>query len=623
VTTTVSPQLSFAQTTATCGSSNGTATVSITNGIAPSTITWNTSPSQTTATAANLAGNTYTVTVLGANNCSTTASVVVMATVPPQLSLAQTEEICGHSNGTASVSITNSVVVSTITWNTTPPQTTATALGLVANTYTVTVLGANNCSATASIIVAALGTIQIQATAQATTCSGGLGSATVTVLSGAPVPTYLWSGGETTATINNLAAGIYTVTVSQAYNTFTCTASASVTVANLNILPTVTFYPNGSTCGLTNGGTSTTTVNGSPNPLYLWSTGATTSGIANVSAGIYTVTVTNSLTTCSTVSTVTIGNIGTPFTVTTDTTNPCSTNNNGFINTAIVGTTDPMTYLWSNTGTTSSINNLPAGVYTVTATSTVAGSCTATASVTLIPLALPVLTPTIVNTSCGNANGSISVASDIPGTVIKWVFVPNGPIRSNLAAGTYQYGGCSNTCCTPMFTAVVAPSSNDASASFASIPVIYQGNSTAIQATVTPTNATLAWSNGASSNPITVSPMLNSVYTVTVTSPAGCSATASVAVIVNEVKWNIPTVFSPNGDGQNDTYYIVQYGGLEVQSFQIFNRWGVLLHDKADHSWDGKKDGEPQPMDTYVYKVVVKNPDGTTETRTGDFLLVR
>ena len=82
----------------------------------------------------------------------------------------------------------------------------------------------------------------------------------------------------------------------------------------------------------------------------------------------------------------------------------------------------------------------------------------------------------------------------------------------------------------------------------------------------------------------------------------------------------MPNVFTPNGDGMNDKFYIVG-DGIEVQEFRVFNRWGQEVYNAAQ-AWDGKFLGEDQPMDTYVYTIIYK-VNAEVVKKSGDFLLAR
>ena len=85
----------------------------------------------------------------------------------------------------------------------------------------------------------------------------------------------------------------------------------------------------------------------------------------------------------------------------------------------------------------------------------------------------------------------------------------------------------------------------------------------------------------------------------------------------------IPNVFSPNGDGLNDTFYPI-YDGLENMTFQIWDRWGRLVGEFYDfEQWDGTKEGQAMPEGVYVYIVNANKPDGYAIERVGTVTLLR
>jgi gliding motility-associated-like protein len=108
-------------------------------------------------------------------------------------------------------------------------------------------------------------------------------------------------------------------------------------------------------------------------------------------------------------------------------------------------------------------------------------------------------------------------------------------------------------------------------------------------------------------------------------SAAGCADTLckSVSADVN-TKLDVPTGFSPNGDGFNDILF-VRGGGIETMSFKVFNRWGELVFETTDITigWDGTYKGQAQEMDAYAYVLSATFVDGSSQSKSGNVTLIR
>jgi gliding motility-associated-like protein len=87
---------------------------------------------------------------------------------------------------------------------------------------------------------------------------------------------------------------------------------------------------------------------------------------------------------------------------------------------------------------------------------------------------------------------------------------------------------------------------------------------------------------------------------------------------------DVPTGFSPNGDGTNDVLY-VRGAAIETVNFKVFNRWGELVFETNDmkRGWDGNFKGKQQEMDSYAWVLDVMFIDESTVHRTGNVTLLR
>jgi hypothetical protein len=281
--------------------SNGSATVTASGGTPPYTYSW--SNGQTTATANNLSGNTsYSVTVIDNAGCNYTNSAFILD-IPCNLTvnLSSTNTAGNLNNGTASATILSGHSPYTYIWNTVPVQTTATATGLSASTYTVTVKDIWNCTYSGNVTVSAT-PCTLNATLSSTTSHGGFanGTATATVTAGTAPYTYSWNTSpvQTKATATGLTPSTYTVTIKDALN---CVITPSITVNNTPCALTVSTTHTDTTATAIPAG-------GSGSYSYSWSNGQTTATATSLVAGTtYTVTVTDTLWGCTATTSVVPG----------------------------------------------------------------------------------------------------------------------------------------------------------------------------------------------------------------------------------------------------------------------------------------------------------------------------
>lgn len=291
----------------TCTSSDGTLTATASGGTSPYTYSW--SNSHTTAAITGLAPGTYTLTVTDVNLCTKVTTAVVGcngSTLAVTITNTVNVKCFGGSTGTATATATGGTTPYTYSWNTTPVQTTQTATGLAVGNYTVTVNGTG--VATVSITQPTAITTIINATS-ASSCTSSDGSITASPSGGTSPYTYAWSNGHTTAAITGLAAGSYTLTVTDAnlctkitVATVTCGGGGGSADAGIANVPTPadticshTFTP---TVNLKCFGTSILTsckilyhVDSNPDQTYNWSGSLSTGASVDVTLPSVTVPV--------------------------------------------------------------------------------------------------------------------------------------------------------------------------------------------------------------------------------------------------------------------------------------------------------------------------------------------
>lgn len=120
-----------------------------------------------------------------------------------------------------------------------------------------------------------------------------------------------------------------------------------------------------------------------------------------------------------------------------------------------------------------------------------------------------------------------------------------------------------------------------------------------------------------------VQPEESMVYTITYTDGEGCTASASVSIILNGTLF-VPNTFTPNGDGVNDVFGA---WGTELDTFHlmVFNRWGELIFESnsIDRFWDGTYKGVASQIDTYVWRVEATELSGRFHSEFGHVNLIR
>ena len=207
-------------------------------------------------------------------------------------SISKTNVSCnGGTNGTATVTASGGIGPYTYSWS---PSggTAATATGLAAGNYTVTITDIIGCTTTATATITQPTAISGTTVVTNIACNGGsTGAINLTPTGGSAPYTFNWGGGITTEDRTGLAAGIYTVTITDANG---CTGTVTATVTQpASAVSGTTVVTNIACNGGSTGAINLTPTGGSAPYTFNWGGGITTEDRTGLSAGTYTVTITD------------------------------------------------------------------------------------------------------------------------------------------------------------------------------------------------------------------------------------------------------------------------------------------------------------------------------------------
>lgn len=246
-----------------------------------------------------------------------------------------------------------------------------------------------------------------------------------------------------------------------------------------------------------------------------------------------------------------------------------------------------------------------------------------------------VASTTTTNASCGTNDGSVTltVNGGTAGYTFNW---SNGATSQNitgLAPGAYAVTITDANGCSAQSSFSVGIDSILLVEIVPDAPVIGIGDEVTLNVTTIPgtTNSTYSWAPSAGlscndcSSPI-ASPSITTTYTVIVTDDNGCSGQATVTIFVEAPCGSpmVPTIFSPNSDGNNDQLCVLG-NCIEEMEISIYNRWGEKIFESMDQNdcWDGTYRNKVVNTGVFVYKLRTVNTDGEENIQSGNVTLVR
>ncbi|MEP7264710.1 MAG: gliding motility-associated C-terminal domain-containing protein, partial [Bacteroidota bacterium] len=590
------------------GSATGSFDLTVTGGTSPYQYNW--SNGITTEDLSAVEAGTYSVTVTDNQQCVSTLSFTINE---PQNALTNTMVVTdiactGNTTGAIQTQVLGGTSPYVYQWSN--GTSSASISNVVSGIYIFTVTDAHGCIQTDSATVAQpAAAIQATATPQNLHCTGDhSGAVNLNVTGGTGNYHYHWNNNATTMNISGLNAGSYTVTVTDANN---CSSVQTVQIAQpQQMLVVGSTVSNVSCFGMNNGSVTLNITGGDPAYNILWSNGGTSNALNNLSPGVYSVSVTDGNGCVVNSSYNLLQPTATLNMTATATASSCLQGTAGAVHTTMSGGTQPYQYLWNTGGTSSSLNNIYAGTYTVTATDV--NGCSAMQSITINDQSVLNLNQSGPVEICVGTTTTLSVTA-IPGVQYQWYFnnVPLiGATTSSFttpAAGTYSLTAttpCGNYTSTPVRVVTRSLGTLSISNSF----IICPGEKVQL---IAGGGSTYAWtpisglSNPHIPNPV-AAPKRTTEYTVTVTDDFGCKATASVTVSVLCDTLDVPNGFSPNNDGTNDYFVIDGLSQYPDNTLYIYNRWGNLVYKM--HEYDNRWDGTSNVNGIYMSRTL---PNGT------------
>jgi len=581
------------------GGTTGSVTVTANNGTAPYNVSWTGTTSGNPAgteiattggtfTMTALGAGTYNITVTDANGCTATTTAIVTQPTATTASDVETNVACnGGLTGSGLITATGGTAPYNVSWTGTtsgnPAGTEIAAsggtfnmTGLGVGVYNVTVTNANGCTAITTVNITQPAAITLAPSSTNTNCGGSTGTASVVAGGGAGGFTYVWApvpgGGQGTANATGLAAGNYSVTVTDASG---CTAVSNI-IVGANLAPTASevmgSHINVSCFGGTNG-SGTVTSSGGTAPYNVSWTGPSSGNpagneiaasggnfaIPGLAAGLYTVTVTDAGGCTATVNititqpiAISASNVpvnATCFGGLTGSSLITASNGTAPYNVSWTGTTsgNPAGTEIAASGGTFNMTGLGAGTYNVTITD--ANSCTGTTTVTINQPTAVTASNSVTNVLCNGGTTGSGVITGSGGTApydVSWTGTTTGNpagteiatsggtfTMTTLGVGTYNVtvtdaNGCTGTTTVTITQPTVinlAPSSTNANcgATNGTASVVASGGAGGYSYVWSP-------APGGGQGTATATGITAGSYNILVTDANGCTNTTNIIV---------------------------------------------------------------------------------------------
>lgn len=440
------------------------------------------------------------------------------------------------------------------------------------------------------VLKAKIAPLSINLTAIDATC--GKNNASISALANGAVQSYRWSNNANTQTINNLAIGKYTLTITSIDNCIS-TKEVEIKAKPVGVASVVT---QNTSCGKTNGTAEAILTGMVATKKIVWSNGEKLQKLTNLSGGAYSVTITDE-NGCESIANNNVVALLNPSISLVKTDATCGKSNG----TITATSPDDVKYAWESGEKTSALNNLMVGTYTVTATNN--DGCTISKFTTINALPVISFTLSAKNTTCNENDGRIetTITNAVNAKSFLWSNSTTNAAISGLSGGIYTLTVTDTNNCIVVEKATIKALKS---------PIVNLGadlnlkNGETITLDAGP-GFSYQWSNGAKSQTIKINAA--GTYSVTITNVDACTATDEIKVktlvATNDIE-NNDYHLSPNPAQDYITLLSGQYATNRVYIVNLLGQ--MLLEDTRFFEINQPRNIDVSSLKKGVYFLVIE-----------------